>query len=200
MIQLDPIRTAENDIPRVQQALLLKAGGFDRSLKDAFPNLTAEIYSRREWVAERGFFVVTEVVDHDSATHLYTQMHFDKTGRPLYAFNNGTRIEPKGSGLGRKVFQEQATACASVGFKIISLFAGRSERENGYYSWARFGFNAHVRVPRYTRPVALTILMQTEHGRRLWRQHGYTCRMSFLLKVDSPSWRTLYSYLAEKGY
>ncbi|MEN6405384.1 MAG: hypothetical protein ABFC77_02825 [Thermoguttaceae bacterium] len=111
----------------------------------------------------------------------------------------------RGCGLGLQMFYRQVRNAARIGVDWMEAMAGRSDRENGYYSWPRYGWDG--RLPRGVRrqlPVdlkkfrTLLELMSCEEGRTWWRTHGAAVFVRFDLTRGSRSHRTLVEYLRER--
>ncbi|MEN6557201.1 MAG: hypothetical protein ABFC54_03375, partial [Thermoguttaceae bacterium] len=49
-----------------------------------------------------------------------------------------------GGGLGLQMFYRQVRNAMRIGVDRMEAVAGRSDRENGYYSWPRYGWNARL--------------------------------------------------------
>jgi len=80
------------------------------------------------------------------------------------------------------------------GFKKVSLYAARSNYLNGYYSWARFGFDAtlskeftnksefsNLKNASGKRPKTVQDLMSTKEGRDWWKKNGDSLDMEYKL-------------------
>ena len=64
--------------------------------------------------------------------------------RLLVLLNDGFHIHARhmqNQGLGLRIFHRQAYNAAALGVDRIETIAGRQARENGYYTWPRFGFD-----------------------------------------------------------
>ncbi|MEK6237275.1 MAG: hypothetical protein N2C14_21400 [Planctomycetales bacterium] len=106
-------------------------------------------------------------------------------------------------GVGRGVFAAIAKSAAAWGFKRITAKAMRAGDarmgfQNGYYSLARWGFNAPLsqevvsRMPRKTNQAeTLHDLMTIPSGRRHWKRHGETIDVEFDLDPESRCWSFL---------
>ena len=91
-------------------------------------------------------------------------------------------VKNKGQGQGTKILNEIKNQAKRQGYKRLSLYAAgdaNSSGYNGYYSMARFGFNANIpsSVAQKAKNAgfnAKTIqdLMKTEKGRKWWRENG----------------------------
>lgn len=117
----------------------------------------------------------------------------------------------RGAGRGTRMFASQVAALQRSGFSHIETFACGDERtakaglDNGYYTWARLGFDNDVpdpgQVPAHLRkdPLKVSDLMRTPEGRDVWKRIGSDLDMKFDLSGDSLSVKVLRGYLAEKG-
>jgi hypothetical protein len=113
----------------------------------------------------------------------------------------------QGVGLGLQMFLRQVRNAVMLGVDRITAVAGRRRDENGYYTWPRFGFDGHLprSLRRMTPPNcggATNVLdvMASEEGRRWWREHGDTIRVTFDLADGSRSRETLREYAASKFF
>lgn len=80
---------------------------------------------------------------------------------------------------------------------------GETRDANGYYTWARWGANCTLsndfyHIPEQFRNKELVDIMQTEDGRRWWRDNGQTEEMIFDLRGQNKSLDTLFNYLTEQ--
>lgn len=123
------------------------------------------------------------------------------------------RTAPKGIGL--KSFATQAYHAERFGVAYIETeavgnYASSRKtigRWNGYYSWARMGYNAPLdeddweKFPMTFRGIRdLNSLMEQENGWLVWLYLGRSKDMVFDLDQDTPSWRILRKYLQKKGF
>jgi hypothetical protein len=126
-----------------------------------------------------------------------------------YFSNSGQR----GSGLGSRIFGRQVRELSRLGVKRIDVTAagGPGQSMNGYYTWARFGYNGAIPMgvqASLTRASGLpsslrnatqiSQLMRTQQGRDWWRANGSTWNGSFDLKAGSYSRRTFAEYTRSK--
>lgn len=91
-------------------------------------------------------------------------------------------------------------------WRIVGL-AARGEEENGYYTFARLGFDGLIplavrtRLPAPFRHMRRVLdLMASEAGRRAWLAHGDTLTVSFALTEHSRSHQVLKEYLTTRGH
>jgi hypothetical protein len=126
----------------------------------------------------------------------------------IVLLNDGFRIEShtmRRHGFGLQMFFRQARNAAALGVDRIHTIAGRTNGENGYYTWPRYGFQGELPASvRRLLPIGLensrTILdvMASEKGRDWWRTHGVPLRVRFDLAPGSRSRRTLARYVHER--
>lgn len=133
----------------------------------------------------------------------------------------------EGGGFGMAQFSAQVQALVEIGADSIETCAGKGHGMNGYYTWARFGYDTelsdHFRSRIRGRAVkffagkgidpqeaeqkaqalagAKTVqdLMASEDGREFWKAKGYMTSMSFDLTPGSKSVQVLNAYLEGKG-
>jgi hypothetical protein len=99
-----------------------------------------------------------------------------------------------GRGLGLGIFARQLVAATALGIARIETSAGRSVRENGYYTWPRFGFDGPLPAEiRRRLPVGLEHarsvldLVEFPAGRQWWKEHGTGIDLTFDLAIRSRS-------------
>ena len=117
--------------------------------------------------------------------------------------------EHRGQGLGTRVFANQVQGAREEGFEKITTMAARSSNMNGYYTWARLGYDGDFvghsekekikssPVPKATK---VSQLMKTPEGRSWWKDKGWSKSMTFDLQDDSLSLQRLRHYLKVEGY
>lgn len=120
--------------------------------------------------------------------------------------NEMIEIKQTGTGLGTRIFARQVEHAARLGVKRIYADAAKGSDFNGYYTWARLGYDAplikeHVaRLPPGLKGATkVSDLMSTAHGRDFWKTHGTSTSMMFDLAKGSLSRRVLDSYVRKKG-
>jgi hypothetical protein len=94
-----------------------------------------------------------------------------------------------------------------VGITRFELWAAGNVRDtsrNGYYTWARFGFDALLENEKMFLPFRLSqaqrineLILKGEQG--WWKQHGSERSMVFHLAEDSSMMTVLRAYQKEKG-
>ncbi|MCL2086325.1 MAG: hypothetical protein FWH05_01865 [Oscillospiraceae bacterium] len=112
----------------------------------------------------------------------------------------------QGVGNGAAWFDSVVTNSINQNKEQITLKASKSENDNGYYTWARLGFDAPIKPymiaeARNIGIDAFTVmdLMRTQKGRDLWKKkgHGFDY-MTFNLSEDSTNMLALKVYIDEK--
>ncbi len=152
-------------------------------------------------------------IEHPFIEHQQRILDLDFKDR-LYIHNFYFRTSaaaPKGTGL--KSFATQTIHAKKFGVEYIDTQAAgdyeksqEEDRWNGYYSWARMGYNAKLtdedleKLPitfRHARD--LNELMAID-GQAAWKIFGTGRLMVFDLSDDSTSWRVLKKYLQKYKY
>lgn len=117
------------------------------------------------------------------------------------------RRELRGRGLGREILARQLHQARRLRIDRIETIAGRGERENGYYSWPRFGFDGRLptalcrRLPPAWKHVRRVLdLMRSESGRQWWKTHGVTLPLAFELADGSRCWQAFHRYMRDCRY
>ncbi|QZA80845.1 hypothetical protein [Deefgea piscis] len=131
-------------------------------------------------------------------------------GGYILVLNNYLRIKPEyqSQGIGVRMFAHEVSTAKELGVTQIMLWAAGNSKDttyNGYYTWARFGFDAELTdADKADLPSELahnqTIqdLMQTAFGREWWKKNG-TGRTMFFDVQEEANWRLLMNYLNDKG-
>lgn len=125
-----------------------------------------------------------------------------------YLKANTFNVEKQYQGQGifaPRVFGRMVEQGARLGLDRIVTTAERSPNANGYYTWARFGYDAPLRadhkgkLPESLRGAEkISDLMASEEGQQWWKTHGDTTEMTFDLKPGSKSRKIWEAYLEEK--
>lgn len=112
----------------------------------------------------------------------------------------------QGTGLGTKVFGRQVEQAAKLGVTKIETLAAKSHIFNGYYTWARLGYDGKIparvasKLPAGMKSAKnVSDLMRSPEGRSFWKAHGVQMEMSFDLRAGSTSRKVLSAYVQEKG-
>lgn len=125
--------------------------------------------------------------------------------------NDKMLVYDKDHHIGTSLFLNQVYFARQLGFIKLSTTAlewDGQERWDGYYRWARLGYQMTDRndledfadLMRYfPRPVTnVGELVLSEDGYAFWKNHGFTWTGEFLLADDSPGMNHLQYYLALK--
>lgn len=125
----------------------------------------------------------------------------------MESFILGINIQRKQ--IGAKVFNDAVEYSRQLGFKKLKTFAAKTGYYNGYYTWARFGYDAkytdifYPTSPRwkyfeekgYKR---MSDLMKVKEGREWWKVNGTDWNGVFDLSPDSISSKVWELYKKEK--
>lgn len=126
--------------------------------------------------------------------------------------------ESKWKGRGAEIFNNQVQALAESGkFDKIGTMAARADGQyNGYYTWARLGYNFDIskldeqdriqinhffnKFTTNTGAKANTLneIMATDPGRKLWKKDGFSFWGEFDLQPNSQSRSMLKAYIDAK--
>lgn len=70
---------------------------------------------------------------------------------------------------------------------------------NGYYTWARYGFEGQIPLSSivFKKFTSILDIMSTANGRKLWKYLGFTFNAKFDLNKDSKNIRMFHRYLEE---
>ena len=116
---------------------------------------------------------------------------------------------PPGTGL--RSFARQVAGARALGVSYIEAYAAGSLRTpdwNGYYTWARFGYNADLyeeellllsTQSKFSGIADLNDLIRLPEGIAWWKRYGRGRNMTFDLSDGSKSLSILRDYLWEKG-
>ena len=116
--------------------------------------------------------------------------------------------EKQGQGISSFALRQQIRLAQSLGIDRLETFAiGDIDdpEHNGYYTWARLGFNADIpdsiraKLPENLKQVEdIADLMLSTEGRSFWKQNGSDVALKFDLASGSKSIKILKTYLWEK--
>lgn len=154
-------------------------------------------------------FTVNHPIFAQEAQRILTQ-----DGGQLSIANNDLRLRTTGTGLGARMFAQQAHAARALGVAHIDVCAGAGMDDdgrqlNGLYTWPRFGFDAPLRwsLQDIVTPApssvdgAITVQDVMERGdeaRLWWRNRDCGALLRFDLAAGSISWRVFEAYLVGK--
>jgi GNAT superfamily N-acetyltransferase len=112
----------------------------------------------------------------------------------------------QGKGIGTDVFDRMVEQASALGIDRIVCHASRGKSQNGYYTWARFGYDGPLpKEMNEPLPEALqsaktvSDLMKTPEGAAWWKEHGEGMAMSFDLKDGSQSKQVWDAYKKAKA-
>ena len=114
-------------------------------------------------------------------------------------------VTDQNKGMGLAIFADQVENAAALGITEIRTEAARGPTFNGYYTWARFGYDGAIPGGLAPLPDALksakriSEVMGSQEGRDWWRANGVTFNGEFDLTEGSYSRRTLDAYRAERA-
>ena len=117
-------------------------------------------------------------------------------------------LKDKGTGKGTAIVTEMVRQAEKNGFETIKLIGGgtKGDSMNGYYSFARLGFDAElpdttVKKAKDSGIAASRIsdLMKTKEGRDFWKENGYAIEMTFRVHEGSESRKALESYTKSRS-
>lgn len=170
-----------------------------------------------------------------SRMHLYVEHPLYRAHRVVFRDHNGILAmknewfgledhAQRGRGLGARIFARQVDGVAKFAIQRIqtqavrqddNVFADHRDSINGYYTWARLGYNATLRLPDKRKlldsgspalaalgaqnTVTLHELFDMPGGREHWYEHGGTIDMRFDPTPNSPHRQRLDEYLYKKG-
>ena len=168
---------------------------------DEIPKLFGErVDSGNVIISERG--ITAEV--RGAGFEMHRTLYRDERYR-LVCHNEAFDVTDTGKGLGTKLFGEQVDSLKKAGVVEMRTTASRGGDANGYYTWARLGYDAPL--PQTTRgklpsPLAkarnVSDLMRSEKGRTWWKENGHTIDMTFDMRDSSPSMKVFRAYQAAK--
>ncbi|HEX4947139.1 MAG TPA: hypothetical protein VFZ34_10760 [Blastocatellia bacterium] len=158
-------------------------------------------------VSQRKVGLFLEVRDAARFESYQTSIRQDSDGS-LWAFIHEVRVAAgkRGQGLGIAAFAQQAKAAQSLGLTRFELWATGDffdRANNGYYTWARFGFDAPLTPQqRQSLPASLAGSRTVNEvirrkGYDWWKKAGSDTKMVFYLHTGSAMMKTLLEYVQE---
>lgn len=121
----------------------------------------------------------------------------------IYAYNSLFEVseEAQGSGVGTEIFARQVEQARRMGVAKIKAECARSGYFNGYYTWARLGYDGPLREDHaeQTGLSRVSDLMKTETGRAWWKENGDSFKGDFDTSAESESTKTLEAYRRERA-
>jgi len=160
-------------------------------------------------VSRQKNWLYLSVVDPSRFEVYETSIRYDAKGE-LYGYIHEVRtaIGQRGKGLGARAFLRQVNGAKALGLKRFELWAAGylfDGSRNGYYTWARFGFDATLTSEQKNLLVASLIGSETVNqviangGKDWWKRYGSDVGMIFDLNDESAMMRTFKQYCDEKG-
>jgi hypothetical protein len=148
-------------------------------------------------------------VDDPSRFEVYdTSIRRDSNGN-LFAYIHEVRTAAGqgGQGLGVEAFVRQVAGARALGVRYFKLWAAGdyfAKSRNGYYTWARFGFEAPLMS--HQKGLLTDELADAETvndvirmgGENWWRRYGGDAEMLFDLSDESEMMALFKRYLREK--
>lgn len=189
-----------------------------RVFGDTDPNRVATILG-----VPPGSVVIAQGFQFGDGGQIYTAIQHTDTmswGRTVTPEDDGTltienmsfflKPSAQGSGFGTKTFSEQVRQGFLQGVGTIETKAGKggsgSDKMNGYYTWARLGYDAPLedsfkkRLPAaFRKAETVQDLMEMPGGSDYWKARGHEAHMAFDLTPGSRSLDVLSRYLQSKG-
>lgn len=174
----------------------------DRALSGAVGALDGAIVRIKAIPAGVDATIIHKYIDDQSRT---IQKDRDGKLRILNDYFRKSRNAPKQVGI--ISFAREVAGARALGVDYISTFAAGSYGDtyyNGYYTWARFGYNANLTgseidelPPALKSATTLNQLMRLPGGPEWWKVYGIGREMRFDLGENSESLRILQDYLRE---
>ena len=112
-----------------------------------------------------------------------------------------TKKEKSLKGLGFNILLNQILSCSKYGITHIEGKAERSMDMNGYYTWARYGFDGQIPLSNivFKKFTSILDIMSTANGRKLWEYLGFTFNAKFDLNKNSKNIKMFHRYLEEEN-
>lgn len=173
-------------------------------LVGAQPGATVRVQNVYVASSEYGETYVSVAVDHPDF-EMRRSIYKDRI------VNDSIEVKSPGKGIGTKIFFDQVSIASAKGFKTISTSATKGHEVNGYYTWARLGYDAKIpgfRSGRFVDKEASEVipgatlisdLMKSEKGREWWKSQGVSFEGEFDLTPGSLSMKVLSEYVKQKG-
>ena len=181
---------------------------FGRDIADAdLACLAGALEGATVEVSKRKVGLFLEVKDAERFASYQTSIRQEHDGS-LWAFIHEVRtaVGRRGQGLGVAAFTQQMKAAQQLGLTRFELWAAGDffdRANNGYYTWARFGFDALLTSQqRRSLPMSLSGSQTVNEviqrgGQGWWKQAGSDTKMVFYLHPGSAMIKTLLRYLQE---
>jgi hypothetical protein len=120
----------------------------------------------------------------------------------LEAMEFKMKPEFQGQGRGADVFGRIVNQAEKMGVdRIVARAAREDGKQNGYYTWARFGYDApipswmnHILPSQYHNAGTISNLMRMPGGAQAWKEKGIGMDLSFNPRRGSESRQTWDAY------
>lgn len=157
-----------------------------------------------------GDYVNVKARNSQLGTYQNRYVYFGLNGRKPRVYNAYFEVNSskQSKGVGAEIFFAQVEASARAKFDSISVTAARSAGMNGYYTWARFGYDAPISElsselrnsvrQKFPDAERVSDLMKSKQGRDWWKQNGSTWKGKFDLSKNSEGRKRLRNYMAAK--
>ncbi len=123
--------------------------------------------------------------------------------------NTYLNVFSTGTGLGVYIFINQIIQAQKLGIEYFTVSAAKSNKYNGYYTWARFGYSMDNPMDEKTLKELLTRegrqemdlfeLMKTRNGRNFWKEKGFWWQGKFNVLPGSINIQAFNDYLHQAG-
>lgn len=159
--------------------------------------------------SDRGNALRFDIVDRTHGVTSTRRLYLEN-GVPVLD-NEALFIGTTGTGYGREMFAKEIAFAQRWGVQDIATFALKAPDANGYYTWARFGYDGDIppyffekiaeleKVPDFVwKAKRISDMMLTDEGRKFWKEHGISWSGQFDLRSGSYSLRIFKEYLGMK--
>jgi SPP1 gp7 family putative phage head morphogenesis protein len=141
-------------------------------------------------ILERGQFLVIDFDYVADGKSVSASRAIIKDRGKVALWNLKILVEPSGKQLGLDVFRRQVDTAVSLGIQEIQCTAERGPSQNGYYTWAVFGYEANgINLPEK---------MLSEEGQADWLANGKPFHGTFDLRSGSRSRQVFDRYYGRK--
>lgn len=148
-------------------------------------------------------------IANEKIADFYCTIIKSRQGKPiLYIESLGIKKTNQQMGIATDILKMQIQECRNNGFEAIKCYAMRLDEAeyNGYYTWARLGFDAEL-IPQEQKELEKELgkvetiqdIMKTEKGRQWWKLNGWSFDAKFDLSDNSVSMIAFSEYLKSKN-
>jgi hypothetical protein len=182
--------------------------------KTTLENLAGQLDDRNNTkisVQRQGNSIVVDTFRTGADISYYNTRLIQDSPTGLYIRNlsfSVTKTNRKGVGL--DVFYSQVQEAKKQGINRIIVQAGKGNGMNGYYTWARFGYEGTVNKDlikssdpnypntRYAKYKKVSEFMRDQDSRDYWKKHGHEYDGKFDLSENSQSLKVLEDYYKQE--